>query len=103
MVMDANGRILPCCAAPRPNVHLPFANFPDAQSDCFNSDDPQRARQYFADGSKSKPERFPAPHCENCEWDHTHTGVDHDEVAQYLRTTSRGSVDAGAIQILPDC
>jgi len=102
MVMDANGRILPCCGAPRPGIHLAFAEFPDAQTDCFNSDDYQRARQYFADGTKSKPESSPAPHCEKCDWDQTRTGINYSQLAQYLRTTSRGLVDATAIKTLAD-
>jgi MoaA/NifB/PqqE/SkfB family radical SAM enzyme len=102
MVMDANGRILPCCAAPRPEVHLAFTKFPDAEADCFNSADHRRARQYFADGTTSRPEGSPAPHCEKCEWDQTHTGVDYAQLAQYLRTTSKGVADARTIQILAD-
>lgn len=102
MVMDANGRILPCCGAPRHDVHLVFGTFPDAGNDCFNSADYQRARQYFADGTTSKPGGSRAPHCENCEWDHTNTGVQYPQLAQYLRTTSRGLVDATAIKILAD-
>jgi len=102
MVMDANGRILPCSAAPRPDVHLVFARFPEAETDCFNTVDHQRARQYFADGTKSQPQSFPAPHCEKCEWDQTHTGVDHAQLAQYLRTMSRGVTDSRTIEILSD-
>lgn len=84
MVMDANGRILPCCGAPRPDLHLAFANFP-AEADCFNSSDYQRARSHFANGpDASLP--GPVPHCENCEWDHSHTEVGKDQVALYFRT-----------------
>ena len=88
MVMDANGRILPCCGAPRPDAHLVFANF-SSETDCFNSHDYQRARSFFANGqgalrpadSVKRP-----PHCENCEWDHSHTEIGRDQVALYLRT-----------------
>ena len=106
MVMDANDRILPCCSSPQPDVHLAFAEFPDAKSDCFNSADHQRARQFFADGTKSAAGGAPAPHCEKCVWDHSHTGADYAQLATYLRTTSGGTsggmLDAAGIQILCD-
>jgi MoaA/NifB/PqqE/SkfB family radical SAM enzyme len=82
MVMDANGRILPCCGAPRPDLHLVFSSFP-AEADCFNSRDYQRARAHFANGP-TLGSTEPAPHCENCEWDHSHTEVGHDQIALYL-------------------
>jgi MoaA/NifB/PqqE/SkfB family radical SAM enzyme len=88
IVMDANGRILPCCGAPRPDLHLVFANFP-AEPDCFNSRDFQRARGYFANGSiATEPVAGSAervPHCEKCEWDHSHTEVGRDQIALYLQ------------------
>jgi MoaA/NifB/PqqE/SkfB family radical SAM enzyme len=102
MVMDANGRVLPCCGAPRPDLHLVFANFP-GEADCFNSRDYQRARAHFAKGPIPD---FPAhgsrqlvPHCENCEWDHSHTEVGHDQLVLYLKTAG---LPAGAIHFLAD-
>ena len=103
MVMDANGRILPCCGAPQPDVHLVFAQFP-AETDCFNSSDYRRARSHFAIGrTAARPARAGSaergPHCENCEWDHSHTEVGRDQVALYLRTAG---LPPGAIQLLAD-
>jgi hypothetical protein len=103
MVMDANGRILPCCGAPRPDVHLVFANFP-AETDCFNSSDYKRARSCFANGTAAiQPDHDGSaarvPHCENCKWDHSHTEVGRDQVALYLRTAG---LPPAAIQLLAD-
>jgi MoaA/NifB/PqqE/SkfB family radical SAM enzyme len=103
MVMDANGRILPCCGAPRPDLHLVFANFP-AQTDCFNASDYKRARRQFANNTAaSLPSHSvsaePVPHCTNCEWDHYHTEVGRDQVALYLRTAG---LPPGAIRLLAD-
>jgi MoaA/NifB/PqqE/SkfB family radical SAM enzyme len=107
MVMDANGRILPCCAAPKPDVHLVFANFPDADDDCFNSGDYRRARRHFVKGAAIRPEGNPAaaapvPHCEKCTWNQSHTEVGHDQVALYLRTAGQGLFDDATIQTLAD-
>jgi MoaA/NifB/PqqE/SkfB family radical SAM enzyme len=100
MVMDANGRILPCCGAPRPDLHLVFANFP-GEADCFNSRDYQRARAYFSNGPTADPPVHGSsqrvPHCENCEWDHSHTEVGHDELVLYLKTAG---LPTGAIHFL---
>lgn len=107
MVMDANGRILPCCAAPKPDVHLVFANFPDAEDNCFNSGDYRRARRHFVNGAAPKSEGSPAdaapvPHCEKCTWNQSHTEVGHDQVALYLRTSGQGLFDDATIQTLAD-
>jgi MoaA/NifB/PqqE/SkfB family radical SAM enzyme len=102
LVMDANGRILPCCAAPRPDAHLVFAKFPDRENDCFNSPDHQGARRHFTDGADAPPEGSIAPYCNKCEWDQTHTEVDHPQVASYFRTVGRGLVNPATVRILSD-
>jgi hypothetical protein len=103
MVMDANGRILPCCGAPRPDLHLVFSHFP-AEADCFNDGDYQKARNHFANkaatrlhGNSVSAENV--PHCVNCEWDHHHTEVGRDQVALYLRTAGLPPM---AIHLLAD-
>ena len=98
IVMDANGRILPCCGAPRPDLHLVFANFPE-DADVFNSRDYQRVRRYFADGQVStSAEAGRVPHCEKCEWDHSHTEVGRDQIALYLKAAGL----PGVIPVLAD-
>ena len=103
MVMDANGRILPCCGAPRPDLHLVFSHFP-AETDCFNSGDYQKARSHFAykaatslHGNSVSAENL--PYCVNCDWDHHHTEIGRDQVALYLRTAG---IPPMAIHLLAD-
>ncbi len=106
MVMDANGRIIPCCASPRPDIDLVFANFPQADTDCFNSEAYQRARLYFADRLGYERSSAPAggsrrdPHCVNCDWDQSHTEVGPHEVARYLRTAGQGHIDEAVTEML---
>jgi MoaA/NifB/PqqE/SkfB family radical SAM enzyme len=71
MVMDANGRILPCCAAPRPDAELVFSTFNHERrpEDCFNSKLYQTARLFFADKAAYLRERelgarSSGPYCE---------------------------------------
>jgi|SRR5580700_4913599 hypothetical protein len=50
MVMDANGRILPCCAAPHSAGELVFSTLTHTRpDDCFNSELYQEARLFFAE------------------------------------------------------
>jgi hypothetical protein len=44
MVMDATGRIIPCCAAPRPDADLVFDTFDGASPDSFNTEKYRLAR-----------------------------------------------------------
>jgi len=104
MVMDANGRVLPCCAAPRPDSELVFATFTDARCNCFNSELYQRARMHFA-AAKTAPGDARAagagePHCTHCEWDQDHTEIGRDQVAQYLRSAGAGLFEADTIDLL---
>ncbi len=106
MVMDANGRILPCCAAPRPDAELVFSTLNDERpEDCFNSALYQEARLFFAANATYQEERAlacgsPGPYCADCEWDQLATDIGCDQVAQSLRTFGKGLIDSRTIGIL---
>ena len=96
MTMDAGGRIIPCCAAPRPDIDLEFAAFDNgASSDVFNSEKYRLARLAF-----SSPETYRAemaasglsrePHCANCTWNKETPNTDGIVIRQYLNSTARG-------------
>ena len=42
IVMDAAGRIMPCCGAPRPDINLVFGKIEADGGDPFNSEDTAR-------------------------------------------------------------
>jgi len=106
MVMDANGRILPCCAAPGPGLDLVFSTLvPDQVGDCFNSERYQTARLLFADRAAYESDRASGPaspnlYCENCKWDQVATNIGPDQVAQALKTFGKGVIDSRSIEIL---
>ena len=108
MVMDANGRILPCCAAPMPNTELVFSTFNHSHpEDCFNSELYQEARLFFADKAEYQTVRAAGdgtagPYCADCKWDQLKADIDRAEVAQALRTFGKGLIDAQTILILSD-
>jgi hypothetical protein len=103
ITMDANGRIFPCCGVPGPGLDLVFSNFDTgAEHDCFNSEQYQAARLFFADpaayqalGSHKK-----TPHCTNCEFDQLKTDIGPDEVGNYLRAIGRRFLDSATIKTL---
>ena len=87
LVMDANGRVLPCCAAPKPGVDLVFDRFEEPPTDSFNSTKFQLARTYFANPQAyAAVKTEPGPYCVNCEWNQDTAHTDSAQVEQYFRT-----------------
>jgi radical SAM protein with 4Fe4S-binding SPASM domain len=98
IVMDANGRILPCCCAPAPGMNLVSAIVDQHAAGIFNSEWYRRARQHF-----SEPAHPPAgddPYCRRCNWKQDHTQVGPEHIAQFLHSASRGKMDSAAIELL---
>jgi MoaA/NifB/PqqE/SkfB family radical SAM enzyme len=88
MVMDANGRILPCCAAPHSAGELVFSTLTHTRpDDCFNSELYQEARLFFADKAAYQQERaqsggIPSPYCAGCKFEQLVTDIGGKEIAQ---------------------
>jgi hypothetical protein len=79
--MDATGRILPCCSAPRLDADLVFAHF-DGGGDPFNSQKYLSARAFFSTGAVPVES---APYCVKCDWDQTAVVIDGPEIRRYFR------------------
>jgi MoaA/NifB/PqqE/SkfB family radical SAM enzyme len=90
MIMDATGRVLPCCAAPKPGADLVFDNFNG--SDSFNSAKYQDARLWFADPYSYQKAARTEPHCVRCEWNQDTAHTDGAQVAQYFGTMPDGLI-----------
>ena len=89
MIMDATGRVLPCCAAPKPGVDLVFDNF-RGDSDSFNSAKYRDARHWFADPSSYVSATESNPHCVHCDWNQDTAHTDGEQVDQFLKTVPKG-------------
>ncbi len=107
MVMDANGRILPCCAAPRPDADLVFSIFGADGPEAFNTDKYRLARMAFSDKAGYPAERAGAnvdtdPHCVNCDWysDQATAHIDRAQIGRYLKAAGPQLFDARSSQIL---
>jgi MoaA/NifB/PqqE/SkfB family radical SAM enzyme len=101
MVMDATGRVLPCCAAPRPDADLVFDTFTDESPDSFNTEKYRLARLSFADKAAYRVARAAStldvdPHCVKCDWysDQQAALIGGPQIEKYFMTAGNGLVDS---------
>jgi MoaA/NifB/PqqE/SkfB family radical SAM enzyme len=97
IVMDATGRILPCCGAPRPDANLVFATFDGNGGDPFNSEKYCQARSSF---SAPAPAIDGAPYCTRCEWDQTTVNIGDPEIRRYFRAADAAFFDRRGLRLL---
>jgi MoaA/NifB/PqqE/SkfB family radical SAM enzyme len=103
--MDAGGRILPCCAAPRPDLELVFGGFDGGSSDVFNTPRYRLARLSFADMDAYQREVRAAglvrgPHCANCEWNKETANADSAQIRQFLKAAGKGVFSAASAEVV---
>ncbi|MGD0131474.1 MAG: radical SAM protein [Bryobacteraceae bacterium] len=94
IAMDAAGRIMPCCGAPRPDTNLVFTHFDGKTADPFNAERYREARSWFSTGSPS------TTHCTQCEWDHTAVNIGGPEILRYFRAADARFFDRASLRIL---
>jgi len=97
MVMDATGRVMPCCGAPRPDTNLVFARFDGDNGDPFNSEKYRQARSFF---SSPGPPSSNDPYCTQCEWDHTTVNIGATEIRRYFRAADPAFFDRRSLGLL---
>ncbi|HXM45844.1 MAG TPA: radical SAM/SPASM domain-containing protein [Bryobacteraceae bacterium] len=97
MVMDATGRIMPCCGAPRPDANLVFATFDGNGGDPFNSEKYRQARSFF---SGAAPAGEGDPYCARCEWDQTTVSIGGPEIRRYFRAADAAFFDRRSLRLL---
>jgi MoaA/NifB/PqqE/SkfB family radical SAM enzyme len=96
IVMDATGRILPCCGAPGPYTNLVFATL-DGNGDPFNSERYRQARSSF---SAARPIFEGAPYCAQCEWDQSTVNIGGPEIQRYFRAADASFFDRRSLRLL---
>jgi len=107
MAMDAAGRIIPCCAAPRPDADLVYDTFTGSGSNSFNTAKYKLSRLSFADKAAYEKEQrslLPGhePHCANCDWysDQQKALIDAPEIEKYFKSAGNELFDERSIRIL---
>jgi MoaA/NifB/PqqE/SkfB family radical SAM enzyme len=97
IVMDAAGRILPCCGAPRLDTKLVFGSFDGATADPFNAERYRQAREFFAGHAATSGEHV---HCQDCEWDQTAVNIGAPEIRRYFRAADPWLFDRRSVDLL---
>jgi MoaA/NifB/PqqE/SkfB family radical SAM enzyme len=98
MVMDATGRIMPCCGSPRPDVNLVFDTFDGkARDDLFNSEKYRQARAWFVG---TDVESADAPHCTRCEWNQTVVSIEGPDIRNYFKAADGAFFDRRSLDLL---
>lgn len=97
MVMDAAGRVLPCCGAPRLDSKLVFGTFDGSGGDPFNSGKYRQARAFFAGNSAAPSDTL---QCAACEWDQTTVNIGAPEIQRYFRSADPRFFDGRSLRLL---
>ena len=97
IVMDATGRILPCCGAPRLDAKLVFGTLDGDSGDPFNSERYRQARAFFAGDSSVRADKL---HCSQCEWDQTTVNIGGPEIRRYFRAVDPWFFDRRSLHLL---
>ena len=101
IVMDAGGRIMPCCGGPPPDSSLVFGTFDGEGSDPFNSERYRQARAWFSNGAPPSASAD-APHCTRCEWDQETVNIGSAEIRRYFRAADSAFFDRRSLRVLSD-
>jgi MoaA/NifB/PqqE/SkfB family radical SAM enzyme len=97
IILDATGRILPCCGAPNPGDGLVFGRLDVDHDDPFNSEKYRRARAIFAGGSQVVDDSL---HCSHCSWDQTNVSIGDQEIRRYFRAADPWFFDRQSLRLL---
>jgi pyruvate-formate lyase-activating enzyme len=107
MAMDATGRVIPCCASPRPDADLVFDTFSTESTDSFNTEKYRLARLSFADKEAYGIARAGStlavdPHCVKCDWysDQEAALIGGPQIEKYFMTAANGLVGSECMAIL---
>jgi pyruvate-formate lyase-activating enzyme len=99
IVMDAAGRIMPCCGAPGPDTDLVFGAFDGTGADPFNTERHRQVRAWFAGGPL--PAGNP-PYCTHCEWDQTAVNIGAAQIRDYFLAADGALFDHRSLHMLSD-
>ena len=99
IVMDATGRIMPCCGAPSPDTNLVFTKVTAGEAGTYNSPMHQEARRSF---STPTPVTDSSPFCVKCPWDHDVVNIGGPEIRRYFRAADAAFFDRRSLRLLSD-
>jgi MoaA/NifB/PqqE/SkfB family radical SAM enzyme len=97
IVMDATGRILPCCGPPGAGRNLVFGRFNEVGNNPIDSEKHRTARSFFR-GERSVDAE--APYCVECEWDKSDVNIGAVEIERYFRGADPRFFDRRSLRLL---
>jgi MoaA/NifB/PqqE/SkfB family radical SAM enzyme len=97
IVVDATGRVIPCCGAPTPDQALIFGNLDATDGDPFNSRKYLQARIHFTGAAQADDN---SPQCTRCDWDQTKVAIGSQEIRRYFRAADTWFFDRQSRQLL---
>ncbi len=95
MVMDATGRILPCCGAS--DSKLVFGTLDGCRTAPFNSEKYRQARAFFAGDSRIPDDSL---QCSRCDWDQTSVSIGDRAIRHYFRAADPWFFDKRSVRLL---
>jgi MoaA/NifB/PqqE/SkfB family radical SAM enzyme len=96
-VMDATGRIMPCCGPPRPDHHLVFGQVDHQAGGIFNTLQYRQARAWFAGCGALAAD---APYCARCQYSHDTVTIGGAEIRRYFRNADVTFFDRRSLDLL---
>jgi len=97
LILDAGGRVLPCCGAPRFDSQLVFGTLEQHGGDPFNSARYRQARAFFAADASAPTDDL---QCSRCEWDQTTVNIGGPEIRRYFRAADPWFFDRRSTNLL---
>jgi MoaA/NifB/PqqE/SkfB family radical SAM enzyme len=98
-VIDAAGRVMPCCGPPEPDGRLVFTTIGARSGSLFNSEKYRLARSVF-NGAISVSDG--AVYCRQCEWNQTTVSIGGPEIRRYFRAADPSIFDHRTLLLLSE-
>lgn len=101
IVMDAVGRIMPCCGAPTTSVNLVYSQFkegvPPSSASGYNSDLFRLSRQFFSNNERYQEtsanlNKNQIPYCSECTWNKDTFFTNKGDLVKYFRSNHLFSI-----------
>lgn len=95
-VLDATGRILPCCSSPFPGANLTFGHIDADAHTLYNTAQYRAARAFFATGEAPAN----SPYCTKCPWNQEKVNIGSEEIWRYFHSADPSFFDARSLDLL---
>lgn len=96
-VVDATGRVFPCCSSPSPGANLVFGRADQNAEDLFNTGLYQAAQSFFAKEVETSGD---APHCTRGQWNQERVNIGSEEIWRHFHSADAAFFDTRSLEML---